>query len=43
MEVVTMGRIDSETKDYVKRPEVFVDLFNHLIYDGKEVIDPNRL
>ncbi len=38
-----MGKIDSETKEYVKRPEVFVDLFNHLIYDGKEVIDPNRL
>ena len=38
-----MGKIDSETKDYVKRPEVFVDLFNHLIYDGNEVIDPNRL
>lgn len=38
-----MGRIDSETKDYVKRPEVFADLFNHLIYDGEMVIQPDNL
>lgn len=38
-----MGRIDSETKEYVKRPEVFADLFNHLIYEGREVIKPDAL
>ncbi len=38
-----MGRIDSETKEYVKRPEVFADLFDHLIYDGKNVIKPGEL
>ncbi len=38
-----MGHIDSETKEYVKRPEAFADLFNQLIYDGKEVIKSNTL
>lgn len=38
-----MGRIDSETKEYMKRPEVFADLFNHLIYDGQNVIKPSDL
>ena len=33
-EAVIMGRIEAETKEYVKRPEVFSDLFNHLLYDG---------
>lgn len=38
-----MGKIDSETKEYVSRPEVFADLFNHLIYDGESVIKPDEL
>lgn len=38
-----MGKIDMETKEYVKRPEVFADLFNHLLYDGKLVIVPEKL
>ena len=38
-----MGKIDNETREYVKRPEVFADLFNHLIYDGKSVIKPEEL
>jgi len=38
-----MGLIDNETKTYIKRPTVFADLFNYLIYDGQQVIDPNRL
>ena len=38
-----MGKIDSETKDYVKRPEVFADLFNYFMYDGKKVIKPEDL
>ena len=38
-----MGKIDDETREYVKRPEVFADLFNHLIYDGKSVIKPDEL
>ena len=42
-EAVIMGRIDAETKEYVKRPEVFADLFNHLLYDGKPVIEPGKL
>ncbi len=38
-----MGKVDSETKEYVKRPEVFADLFNHLIYGGRNVIKPGNL
>ena len=38
-----MGRIDSETKEYVKQPEVFADLFNHLIYNGRDIIKPDAL
>ena len=38
-----MGKIDSETKEYVKRPEVFADLFNHLIYGGENIIKPGNL
>ncbi len=38
-----MGRIDAKTKEYVRRPEVFADLFNHLMYDGKQIVKPERL
>ena len=38
-----MGKIDVETKEYVNRPEVFADLFNYLLYDGKQVIKPEEL
>ena len=38
-----MGRIDTETKEYVKRPAVFADLFNYLIYGGEKVIKPEKL
>ena len=38
-----MGRIDTETKEYVKRPAVFADLFNYLIYGGENVIKPESL
>ena len=38
-----MGKLDSETIEYVKRPEVFADLFNALMYDGDTVIKPENL
>lgn len=38
-----MGKFDSETIEYVKRPEVFADLFNALIYGGDTVIKPENL
>ena len=38
-----MGIIDGKTKQYVKRPEVFADLFNYLLYDGAKVVQPEHL
>ena len=38
-----MGAIDSKTKEYVKRPSVFADLFNFLMYDGEKVVKPENL
>lgn len=38
-----MGTLDVKTKQYVGRPEVFADLFNHLMYDGEEILKPENL
>lgn len=38
-----IGRADILTKNYVKNKRMFADAFNYYIYDGKEVIDPNKL
>ncbi|MBQ8160289.1 MAG: transposase [Clostridia bacterium] len=38
-----MGRIDARTKEYMKNPSNFAALFNFLMYDGKPVIDPEKL
>lgn len=38
-----MGAVDIKTKQYVSQPEVFADLFNHLIYNGEEVLKPENL
>ena len=38
-----MGQMDMQTRAYVKRPEVFADLFNYFIYRGKSVISPEHL
>lgn len=38
-----MGKKDTVTKDYVKNTKVFADLFNFLLYDGRQVINPDRL
>lgn len=35
-----MGAVDIKTKQYVSRPEVFADLFNHLMYDGEAILKP---
>ena len=38
-----MGRKDIITKDYMADNDVFADVFNHMIYKGKNVIDPGNL
>lgn len=38
-----MGRVDVLTKNYMKNKRVFADAFNYYVYDGEQVIDPNKL
>lgn len=38
-----MGRLDILTKEYVKQPSVFADVFNQFLYHGRQVIVPDRL
>ena len=38
-----MGSTDTITKQYMRRNDVFADVFNFLIYDGEPVIDPAKL
>lgn len=38
-----MGRKDAVTKDYIRDTSVFADVFNYIIYNGEQVIDPNKL
>lgn len=38
-----MGKIDTLTKEYMKRPSVFADVFNQFLYHGRQVIKPDSL
>lgn len=38
-----MGAADTITKAYMRENVVFADAFNYLIYDGKPVIEPEKL
>lgn len=38
-----MGKLDILTKEYMKRPSVFADVFNQYVYKGRQVIVPDRL
>ena len=38
-----MGRADDITKEYVRRNDIFADLFNFFLYNGEEVIKPEHL
>ncbi len=38
-----MGKLDILTKEYIKRPSIFADVFNQYIYKGRQVIIPERL
>lgn len=38
-----MGKKDTITKQYMEDNAVFADAFNYLLYDGEQVIEPERL
>ena len=38
-----MGAIDTEGKQYFSNPVFFADAFNYLLYDGEQVIKPEKL
>ena len=38
-----MGKIDTESKKYLAINKIFADAFNFLIYDGEQVITPEKL
>ena len=37
-----MGKKDIITKNYIRRPEIFADIFNYRLYGGKDRIQPYR-
>lgn len=41
--MISVGKKDTITKDYMKDNAVFADVFNHLMYEGKNVIQPDQL
>ena len=41
--MISMGKKDTITKDYMKDNAVFADVFNYLMYEGKNVIQPEQL
>lgn len=38
-----MGKLDTVTKAYMRKNNIFADAFNYLIYEGKPVVDPEQL
>lgn len=38
-----LGKIDTITKEYMKDPVIFADVFNKFLYHGKQVINPDKL
>lgn len=38
-----MGKLDILTKEYMKRPDIFADVFNQFLYHGRQIIVPERL
>ena len=38
-----MGKVDTVTKAYMRKNNIFADAFNYLIYDGKPVVNPEQL
>ena len=37
-----MGKVDTVTKAYMRKNNIFADAFNYLIYEGKPVVDPEQ-
>ena len=37
-----MGDKDTVTKEYMQDSAVFADVFNFLLYDGEQIIKPER-
>ena len=35
-----MGKVDTVTKAYMIKNNIFADAFNYLIYEGKTVVEP---
>ncbi len=38
-----MGKEDTITKEYMKNPAIFADVFNQFLYKGRQVIRPDQL
>ena len=38
-----LGKLDAVAKKYLGKQEAFADVFNYLLFDGKQVIKPNEL
>ena len=38
-----MGTKDTITKDYMADNRIFADVFNHMLYKRKKIIDPDTL
>ena len=38
-----MGKKDTITKNYMKENRVFADAFNYLLYNGQQMIQPEKL
>ena len=38
-----MGKVDTVTKAYMRKNNIFADAFNYLIYEGKTVVESERL
>ena len=38
-----MGKVDIATKQYMSHRDVIADVFNFYIYDGRQVIKPEKL
>ncbi len=38
-----MGKPDTATREYINDAEIFADVFNYFIYDGRKVVRPEGL
>lgn len=38
-----MGKKDTVTKEYIRNPEIFADVFNKFLYNGRQIINPASL